>query len=102
MSPVKYKKEIPRKVCRDDKIKILKKLGIRAYSSDGLERIIKKEGFNLPGTDGEYYGFVIENMVYKCLNYADALAEELIELIQRGYIKKRRPNSRPRSSKLNH
>lgn len=81
-------------VCTDDRLKILRTLGYKTngYSTE-LEEIIKNLGFNLPtqGVD-DYneirFGFRHKGYLAEYLNYADALAEELIFIYEHKLIER--------------
>jgi len=75
-----------RRVCSADYLRKLKKLG---YGTDGdegsLEAIIRSKGYGLPGSTKEsgdeiYFGFIINTHVFMHFNYADSLANEIIQL----------------------
>ena len=75
-----------RRVCSPDYLRLLKKLGYKTDGDeDSLEAIIRGKGYNLPGylqqdNSDVYFGFVIDGHVFMHFNYADSLAEEIIEL----------------------
>lgn len=86
----KVTEHIPRNVCRDDLMKKLRAIGIK---TDGyvysLEKFLKSKGFGLPvpAKETEAFCYVIGGKYYsELLNYADALASEIIDLKRLGYL----------------
>ena len=80
----------PRGVCEDH---LLKRLLADKFKTDGyvrsMEAILKDKGFGLPVwlEDLEGFGFTINNKYTRVyLNYADALAEEILLLHELGMI----------------
>jgi hypothetical protein len=74
----------PRSICEDF---LLKKLLAANFKTDGytrsMESILKKKGFGLPvwSDEPEGFGFTINNRYTRYyLNYADALANEILLL----------------------
>lgn len=76
----------PRQCCTD---KLLKKVRALGFDTDGyvrsMEEILKSNGFGLPKEyfedDSQYFHFMINyKWIRFYLNYADALAEEIILL----------------------
>ena len=76
------KEIIPRRVCTDSRLKLLRKAGFKTYGYEhGLENILQEKGFGLPVKDGGSYTFTIESKWMRSyLNRADALASEILLL----------------------
>ena len=91
------KEEYRRRICSSDRLRLLKKLGYRTGGDeDSLEKILNENNFKTPGYYEEthavinndeigkktdvYYGYSINGCVFVCPNYADALAQEIIDL----------------------
>ena len=77
---LKMTENIPRRVCTDEKLKILRKLKIETDGYDrSMEKILKQKGYPLPvQLKNESWKFVYEKYTRICLNRADCLAEALI------------------------
>jgi hypothetical protein len=71
-----------RKICTDN---LLKKLIKEGFKTDGyeysLERILTSHGFGFPSECEEGFGFTVNHKWTRIyLNYADALAQEILFL----------------------
>ena len=92
---LKVREYKPRQCCTD---KLLKELRALDFKTDGyirsLEEILKSKGFGLPveliDEDGEqYFHFMVNyKWIRYYLNYADALANEIILLKELNLFKK--------------
>ena len=78
-----------RNICDKSLLRKLNKKGIKTTGKiEDMEDMIKSKGFNLPGpgvnSKGDIvdYGFVHGKQVRIRLNYVDALAEEILFLIE--------------------
>ena len=88
MSPykkLKYVEEeevITRRVCTNNRLKLLRKSGFKTNGDEHhLESILQDKGFGLPVKDGEHFSFTVDyKWMRMYLNYADALAEEILLL----------------------
>jgi len=78
------KEYIPRRCCTDILLKKLRAVGIKTTGYDrDMEPILKDKGFGLPIQEEEYWHFMVNHKYQRyCLNYSDALAEELLFLNQ--------------------
>ena len=76
------KEIIPRTVCTDSRLRLLRKAGFKTYGDEHhLENILQDKGFGLPIKSGDSYTFTIESKWMRSyLNRADALAEEILLL----------------------
>ena len=79
---VEEKEVITRRVCTDARLKLLRKAG---FNTDGYEHslksILQDKGFGLPVKQGEHFTFTVNyKWTRMYLNYADALAEEILLL----------------------
>ena len=76
------KEIIPRRVCTDARLKLLRKAGFKTYGYEhALENFLRDKGFGLPVKDGDSYTFTIESKWTRSyLNYADSLSEEILLL----------------------
>ncbi len=74
--------ESNRRVCTNARLKLLRKAGFKTDGYDhSLESILQDKGFGLPVKDGEYFVFTVNyKWMRMYLNYADALAEEILLL----------------------
>ena len=88
MNPYKklvYRNEkeiIPRRVCTDNRLKLLRKAGFKTNGYEhGLEDILQDKGFGLPVKQDEHFVFTVNyKWMRMYLNYTDALAEEILLL----------------------
>ncbi len=76
------KEIIPRRVCTDNRLRLLRKAGFETNGYEhGLEDILQDKGFGLPVKDGEHFVFTVNNKYTRMyLNYADSLSEEILLL----------------------
>lgn len=86
--PLPIKEEIPRCICADHLHKKLRSIGL---DTDGyeysLENILKVRGFGLPTKEDNMFGFMVNFKYTKLyLNYADALAHEILFLNELGIL----------------
>ena len=86
--PLPIKEEIPRCICTDVLHKKLRSIG---FDTDGyeysLENILKVRGFGLPTKHEEMFAFMVNfKYVRLYLNYADALANEILLLHELGIL----------------
>jgi len=79
---LKITESIPRDICTDDLLKRLRKAGFKTHGySHHLEKILIDKEFGLPSEDEECWGFTVEHKYVRLyLNYADALANEILLL----------------------
>ena len=71
-----------RRVCTDARLKLLRKAGFKTDGYDhSLESILQDKGFGLPIKQDEHFTFTVNyKWMRMYLNYADALAEEILLL----------------------
>ena len=90
--PLPVKEYIPRECCTDV---LLKRLRAAKLDTDGyvysLEKILLERRFNLPcATEDDYkrpyFGYLFQNKVRLYLNYADTLANCILELHDAGIL----------------
>lgn len=76
------KEIIPRRVCTDNRLKLLRKAGFNTNGYEhSLKSILQDKGFGLPVKYGEHFVFTVNNKYTRMyLNYADALSEEILLL----------------------
>lgn len=79
----KVTEENIRDICTPELLSKLKKAGIKTYGySHHLEEILKERGFGVPIPDDDYFMFMVKHKYIRYyLNYADALAAEILLLI---------------------
>ena len=77
---LKMTENIPRRVCTDEKLKILRKLKIETDGYDrSMEKILKQKGYPLPvQLKNESWKFAYDKYTRITINRADCLAEALI------------------------
>jgi len=88
--PFKITEYIPRRICTDDRLKKLRKLGFNTNGYErSLEAILKDQDFGLPsGNDEDGFGFMVNYKYIRIyLTYADALAEEILFLYKLNILK---------------
>lgn len=75
--------EEPRMVCEDRLLKKLRNSGFKTNGySRGMEKILTSKGFGLPVQGEDGFCFTISNKWFRSyLNYADALAQEILLLL---------------------
>lgn len=92
----KIKDTTPPDFCKPELLQKLKEAGF-TYTDGSIcqmEEIIRKNGFNLPGKEGEHFGFVFHptgiNKSYTrlYLTYPSSLAEEILMLKRFKMLKK--------------
>ena len=71
---------IPRRICTDDRLKQLRKLGYKTTGYDrDMEKILKNKGYSLPvPTKDDSWKFQAGKYTRIMLNRADCLAEALM------------------------
>ena len=71
---------IPRRICTDDRLKQLRKLGYKTTGYDrDMEKILKNKGYSLPVlTEYDSWKFQAGSYIRIMLNRADCLAEALM------------------------
>ena len=76
------KEVIPRRVCTDNRLRLLRKAGFNTNGYEhSLKSILQDKGFGLPIKDGEYYIFTVNNKYTRMyLNFSDSLASEILLL----------------------
>ena len=79
---LKITEYIPRRICEDWRLKRLRKEGFHTNGYErSMERILTEKGFGLPDESNEGFGFTVNRKYTRVyLNYADALAEEILFL----------------------
>lgn len=77
---MKITEEIPRRICTDERLKQLRKLGYKTTGYDrDMEKILTKKGYDLPvTTENDSWKFQAHGYTRITLNRADCLAEALI------------------------
>ena len=80
--PLTITEYIPRRVCEDWRLKRLRQEGFHTNGYErSMERILTEKGFGLPDESDEGFGFTVNRKYTRVyLNYADALAEEILFL----------------------
>lgn len=84
MPKLKVTEDVPRKICTP---KMTEKINALGFNTDGsiasLKEILTSRGFKLPILEGKSYFFTVQWHYYRSyLNYADALAGEILLLNQ--------------------
>lgn len=77
---MKTTEEIPRRICTDERLKQLRKLGYKTTGYDrDMEKILTEKGYDLPViTENDSWKFQTGKYTRIMLNRADCLAEALI------------------------
>lgn len=86
---LKVTENIPAQFCTPERLEHLNKAGVKTNGSiSELEEIIVKNGFKLPGEVKDGFGFILNKKFTRIyINYVDAMAEEIILLIEFEMIK---------------